>query len=214
MVHGGQQQFKVGLAKLTEQLMWPLYIVSPSEKQKFKLFPTTPCLYSGSALTTAANTIASSSIAVACSLTGGSQDELKQAAYTAGFKVTVKECTKIEDLDFLKHFPVRIAGVIYPVLCQGVIVRTFGKKRRNFQWKKYGYLQSGYNFNCNLTAAYKVQAPTLITRSLIESFPPTTPYYTSYLLGSMAKDLSVPDVPIQSLIRRYNLTMKDVAHAI
>jgi hypothetical protein len=87
-----------------------------------------PTLYSGSTLTTAINNLAN--ILIGCSIilsNATTSAEIIAAAEAVGYIVTLERCEIPEDIQFLKHSPVRdIHGILRPLLNIGVLFRTMG----------------------------------------------------------------------------------------
>jgi len=123
------QHLHVELTFLLEQLQGKLRVRSVANRRSFvDLLPRQPVLYSGSVLTTVVNNLAVMLIGIAISQSPGATVALiQQAAQRAGYLVTVKQHTKFEELQFLKHSPVRdVHGNYQPVLNLGVFLRACG----------------------------------------------------------------------------------------
>jgi hypothetical protein len=116
---------------LVDQCRMPITIKSLTTKtEKVRLRPRQPILYSGSTITTAINNLASLMVAVAIT----SQPELHPviAARQAGYNITLQECRKEEDIQFLKHSPVLDnKGTLRSCLNLGVLLRYSGYCKRD-----------------------------------------------------------------------------------
>jgi len=122
------QHLHVELTFLLEQLQGKLRVRSVANRRSFvDLLPRQPVLYSGSVLTTVVNNLAVMLIGIAISQSPGATVALiQQAAQRAGYLVTVKQHTKFEELQFLKHSPVWDGQKWVPVLNIGVLLRASG----------------------------------------------------------------------------------------
>lgn len=126
------------MRKLVKQCQLPLKIHSNANpKNKIRIKPTRPMLYSGSTITTAINNVANLSIGLAiseCQYTGrldedGVSQELVLAAESAGYVITgCKPLEFEEDIQFLKNSPVKEehTGCWKPMLNFGVFLRASG----------------------------------------------------------------------------------------
>lgn len=119
---------------LVEQCTYALKIRSvANRKVKVVIKPKTPRLYSGSTITTPINNVANIGIAVAIvDAVATSPDAISLAARTAGYIVTVDHATIPEQLQFLKHSPVKdSSGEYQPLINLGVIIRLSGTCKRD-----------------------------------------------------------------------------------
>jgi hypothetical protein len=118
------------IQRLIDQCMSPLVIrATQDRKMKVVLKPTRPMLYSGSTITTAINNLANILIAYCiANLDVITPETLESACARAGYIVTgLTPLEHFEDLQFLKHSPVRDAvGDIHPMLNLGVLLRSSG----------------------------------------------------------------------------------------
>lgn len=119
--------------KLIEQCKLPIKIQPPELKSNKSTCPTVimrpkQCMvYSGSVLTTPMNDIASTHIAWnVVKNKAKSKSEIQIAAESVGFIVTVQECEKFEDVQFLKQSPIFHNGEIFPFPNLGVWMRSSG----------------------------------------------------------------------------------------
>lgn len=121
--------------RLVEQCRLPIEIRSRAGKEKVKLKPRRPKLYSGATITTVMNNNANTSIGLAISeheFADNSTVEqvaagIVAAAAKAGYLLSVEHCPIIEDIQFLKNSPVYdVEGVMRPLLNLGVMLRASG----------------------------------------------------------------------------------------
>lgn len=120
-----------------DQLLKPCVVSSTVDKRlKVRLRPRYMTLYSGSASTTSVNNMAQ--IAMFFPMVDNVLAQplymrdvayvLEQSAAEAGFLIKVQQCTYHEDVQFLKHSPVKgVDGEWYPALNLGVTLRNFGR---------------------------------------------------------------------------------------
>lgn len=123
---------------LVEQCRAALVVRSvENHRNKVVLRPRTPRLYSGATITTAINNLANISIAVAIArLPVINPESVRLAAERAGYIVTVDVAERIEQLQFLKHSPIKgNDGEWHPLLNLGVILRLSGTCRRDLPGK-------------------------------------------------------------------------------
>lgn len=114
---------------LIDQCKLPLKIKDCNDSKNIVvLIPNDPKLYSGSVLTTFLNNLANMSICMAISETEvNGPDDIVAAALRAGYIVTCDVAEIPEQIQFLKHSPVRdINGFWRPLLNFGVILRSSG----------------------------------------------------------------------------------------
>lgn len=116
---------------LVDQCRAPITIEAPyytEKKMKVKLQSATARLFSGSTLTTVINGFANACIAQAIHTAACTDPEsILTAARSAGYVLTIDECSEFEDIQFLKSSPVRdTAGNYHPVLNLGVLLRAYG----------------------------------------------------------------------------------------
>jgi len=87
-----------------------------------------PILFSGSVLTTLTNNLANYLIFTSIVSSGATTEaEIIQAARNVGYVVTLQKCNTYHELQFLKHSPVSVGGVIKPLINIGVILRALGQ---------------------------------------------------------------------------------------
>lgn len=117
-----------------EQCGKPFIVFSTDWKERIIFSPETEILYSGSSITTSLNNTALSLIGLnICRLVGGrmvSKGELRriivQAAEEMGFMLKVDVCHTYGDIQFLKHSPALVDGVVVPYKNIGAMLRGFG----------------------------------------------------------------------------------------
>jgi hypothetical protein len=124
------------IARLVKQLQTKIRIYDLSRPQRgsrkryaeFAKKDGSPTLYSGSTLTTVINNLANILIGHSIIMSGASTSaQIIAAAAAVGYIVTLEKCEIPEDIQFLKHSPVRdIHGVLRPLLNIGVLFRTMG----------------------------------------------------------------------------------------
>lgn len=116
--------------KLVEQCQRPIRIESQTRLRcmTVMLAPLVPLLYSGSTITTSLNNHAVMCIGIALAESQATTPEqIMAAAESVGYQVTVEECSKPQELQFLKHSPLRdVTGEWQPVLNAGVFLRLSG----------------------------------------------------------------------------------------
>lgn len=114
---------------LVEQCEQPIEVRDVHDRKRLvRLRPKAPRLYSGSTITTAINNLANFLIILAITMTPyTSPASLIRAAEGCGYIITLQECEKLHDLQFLKHSPVHdVQGCIQPLLNLGVLLRASG----------------------------------------------------------------------------------------
>jgi len=129
-------RLKPDMQKLLDQCHLPIRITNPDDKaERVVLEPTDYTLYSGSTLTTIVNNLAN--LLIARSIAESKADTprtIKAAAARAGYLIELtgegadKPCAQPEDIQFLKHSPVRdTTGEWRAMLNLGVLLRASGK---------------------------------------------------------------------------------------
>lgn len=110
---------------LVDQCSLPIEIRDvDNPKNRVVLRPKTPRLYSGSTITTAINNLANLLI---CYHISATDDNPVVSAAKCGYIITMQECERPEDLQFLKHSPILTAGGEYqPLINLGVVLRLSG----------------------------------------------------------------------------------------
>jgi len=114
---------------LIEQCKLPIRVIDVNDKSNVVLLsPSGPRLYSGSTLTTILNNLANFCIGLAIAKSGAqTEDEIKQAALSVGYGVSLELCETYHNLQFLKHSPCYdTAGQLRAVLNPGVMLRCIG----------------------------------------------------------------------------------------
>lgn len=117
------------LQKLVTQCETPIRIYDKDTRRNFvQLRPRVPVLYSGSTITTSINNLAN--FLIASSIVDNRASDPKSliaAARLVGYILTITECPRVEDIQFLKYSPVLdVNGVWRPVLNPGVLLRLSG----------------------------------------------------------------------------------------
>lgn len=121
------------LATLVDQLRLPIRIYSLDRSQgkqyvEMRTKDGSPTLYSGSTCTTSINNLANILIAHSIVLhKAKTPDQIIEAAAQVGYAITLEHADRIEDIQFLKHSPVRdVRGDWQPLLNIGVLLRASG----------------------------------------------------------------------------------------
>jgi len=156
----------------------PLTVWDTSHTQKVTLTPLHHTLFSGSTLTTAINTLASTLICVAivawCRNTP-SRLGVILGARQAGYVVTVDLCPTYHHLQFLKHSPcVDECGVLVPILNLGVLLRAIGRCKGRQLPKGFTYS----NFNSALVRGFVHAGDHAFTLYLRARYCDDVPAYT------------------------------------
>lgn len=132
-IHHLFPEHKPLLLSLIAQCRLPIRYSDPVTGQRCAIKPKTPRLYSGSVLTTIMANLASLTIGLALrSLLSLSPNApvgaiVKGIEDACGYTITLQECVRVEDLQFLKHSPARdVAGTYQPILNPGVLLRLTG----------------------------------------------------------------------------------------
>jgi hypothetical protein len=116
---------------LIDQCTSDIVMTAPEDiknKMKVRLRPREPTLYSGSTATTVINNHANGMIGYEFSRApSADEDALTAAAAKVGYSISLERCQLPEDLQFLKHSPVKNThGHYWPVLNIGVLLRASG----------------------------------------------------------------------------------------
>jgi len=213
------EPFKNEMRLLVAQCASKLRIISRTDpKRLVDLVPREPKLYSGSTLTTAINNVANISICMAIADLDQIRPELiAGAAATAGYIVTGVEPLEFpEDLQFLKHSPVRDSeGYWRAMLNFGVFARASGTCRGDLPGPStMSLLQRGKAFqHALLRGAY----PT-VRANVIDTMRET--YALDYSLDELSASIVTPleektrwtpsfKVDEASFMRRYRMTPAD-----
>jgi len=207
------------MCQLTAQCALPLRIVSVADPKNIVLLqPKHQLLYSGSTLTTAINTLASTLIGKAfaeCAYTG--PDSLIAAALTVGYIITLDRCHCIEDIQFLKHSPVLdLHGAIQPLLNLGVLLRLSGTCDGDLPGRG-DIIKRALSFQNSLLTGAFPYATFKILENLRSRTEPATQASTSACERLFEhKVLKVPNfepfvVDEQSMYRRYRLDDLDIS---
>lgn len=135
------------MSRLVAQCCLPLRVVSIANPQHVVLMKAEdPVLCSGATITTAINNLANISIAVA--IADNPNLHPVDAARLAGYNITLQECVKPQDLQFLKCSPtLTTTGRWMPVLNPGVFLRASGACKGDLPgrgpWEKRAALFQG-----------------------------------------------------------------------
>jgi len=147
-----------------KQCMKPCVVHSEDWSEKVILTPTEHVLYSGSVLTTSINNMANTLIFLhLIRLLNGRtllKEQVKrlivQASSESGFILKVDECADYSDLQFLKHSPALVNGVVIPYLNIGTMLRGFGTCVGELPGKsKLGLNLRARIFNSDVVKSYK-----------------------------------------------------------
>jgi hypothetical protein len=123
--------FRDTMTQLIDQCRADLTVTSPEDSQikvRLKSANNDPHLLSGSTLTTLLNNLASVLVGERLNSTNVHTPEaLIASVEKAGYIVTLEECKLPEDIQFLKHSPVKLQNGDYrPMLNLGVLLRATG----------------------------------------------------------------------------------------
>jgi len=126
-----------------QQLEEPCFIRNPGGKERIQFTPIGPVLYSGSVLTTSVNNMANTLIFMSFMrlyrqrrpTVAECEGMLRDAASLVGYIVKVAPCQYMEELQFLKHSPSLVDGLVVPWLNVGVWLRGFGSFRGDLPGK-------------------------------------------------------------------------------
>lgn len=114
---------------LVDQCTWAIKIRNPYHMKEYVVLkPRVPRLYSGVTITTGINNVASLGLTAAIVWSGAkTAAQVVRACERIGYLVTVEECQRFEELQFLKHSPIRdTKGIYRPLLNIGVALRLSG----------------------------------------------------------------------------------------
>jgi hypothetical protein len=207
------KKLKAEFEVLVEQCVQPIVLTSTDQKRKVKLKPKMPRLYSGSTLTTLINNLANIMICKAIvDDEAFTPEEISAAAAKAGFIVTVEKCEQPEDLQFLKHSPVRTDKGYQPMLNLGVMLRSLGQCKGDLPGRgpiverakafTNAYITGMYpRTNFSLRAAllrHTLDSDEMYQKAAAKMFP--------QFIAGVAMEVADPD-----LYRRYRLTTNDLA---
>lgn len=119
------------MGRLVNQCRRPMRVQSYSNKKNVVVMvPTGPVLYSGATITTAINNLAN--VAIAIAIIDNPQLHPVEAARLAGYNITLTECKRPQEIQFLKCSPIMTTtGVWWPVLNPGVLLRASGACRQD-----------------------------------------------------------------------------------
>jgi len=185
----------------------PLTVWDTSHEQKVVLHPKHHTLFSGSTLTTAVNTLASTLICLSISTHCGllpTLHDIEIGAQKVGYVVTVDLCPTYHHLQFLKYSPcLDESGVIVPILNLGVILRSFGRYKGASLPKPYTY----HTFNCALVRGFEHAGDHDLTMYLRQRYCDDVPAYTDRYFRT---DGHGGYVTTDELCRRYDLHVSDM----
>lgn len=180
-----------------------------NKKEKVRLTPTAPCLYTGSTLTTLINNIANLCIYYSIVRSFNPNMRVSDAskfvtdcATRCGYLVTVDACDTYHSLQFLKHSPV-FNGSFVPILNLGVILRVFGICRGDFPGKGVLSVAKVSKYNCSLTACFKYAGNYKFLNLLRFLFPPSSKPSKLDGILLLITGHHVHDVPDFEVYRRY-----------
>jgi hypothetical protein len=201
-----------------DQVYWPVSIANPNNrKQRVKLKPLQPCLYSGTSITTLADTWGSSTIALAwlakidelhnsSDLSG----TMQRIAEDAGFKITCDVRHQPEELTFLKHSPAfNTNGDLEAVLNLGVVLRSFGRKKSNFSAARTGVAAAARNLNSGIVAGLKHAGNHPVMEQFRRFYPPNNaPRYFNYML-SYIEGQQLGTCTLEAITKRYSMPVEE-----
>jgi hypothetical protein len=227
--------FESQIAKAIGQCTLPLFL---SSYGKFIvdfviLRPRMPVLYTGSVLTTVINNIANMLIFLSIRSyvmrgdvirpnlrVSDCAEIVRLAAEDVGYIVTVDECRKIEELQFLKHSPCMSNAGWTPVLNVGVILRLMGSCFGDLPGTKNETLeQRAYAWNYQVVKSLVHAGDYQFTRTLRERFSvdPVVSQRTLQVAKRRIEKMdlyktrsAVDDVYDASVMARYNLNASDM----
>lgn len=190
------------MRKLVEQCELPIRVQSSTDPRLVCLLrPDRPRLYSGSTITTIINNVAN--IAIAVSIRVNPNLSIKEAARKAGYIVTLDECTRPEEIQFLKSSPVRdTQGRYKPVLNLGVLLRLSGSCKGDLPGRG-DLTKRAQRFQASLLNGYMTYASWPMLDALRKRFP---------LIGEAHKHDELQyklnaggDFSDEDILRRYDL---------
>lgn len=209
---------------LIEQCTAPILIRHPlHRKQKVKLQPNGPRLYSGSTLTTVINNLANLLVAsclvrAPCPTGKAAHQTLCDSVAECGYLITLAEAIKPQDLQFLKNSPAYdIRGELQPLLNIGVLLRASGTAKgqipgtiplhEKFRAFQYGLVHGMYP---------RVRTP-LIDNMLAASAGPTYAEVDKHLARTEGANLHYKAIGTdictftsKELFARYDMTQAEI----
>lgn len=201
------------MKRIVDQCALPVRIHDQNEKSRYVILkPKGHVLYSGSTLTTAINNVSSFHIIVQCVRRyDGTVASLHAASEEVGYIISVEECHKLQDMQFLKYSPViDTKGEIRALLNIGVLYRASGVCRGDLPGR--GKIETrARDFQAGLLKCTypQVTFPHLITlrktaRGKAERFENIIAKGYEYKIDETgAEGFSVTD---EEVFRRYDLT--------
>jgi len=201
-------------------------------RQKVKYKFKTMRLYSGSVLTTLLNNFANLLIGMELTMLIPNpglvtKEQLKeayrQAGENVGYILKIVDCTVPEQLQFLKHSPTYVDGVIVPWVSLGTFIRGFGTFGGYLPHRKGGYDDAARSFIAEVVEGRKNWG----NHEFNDSFHHLTkhklvrPNHRITRVLDMEREKCIGDVgarvPIEALARRYQcepVALKELCHHI
>ena len=193
------------MSRLLQQLKTDLKLRTRGGAQKIRLKPRRHLLYSGTTLTTAHNGSANCAIfARIVHNRAVTVEEIVQAAFEVGYRVTLTRCDDMSDCQFLKHSPYVLDGRIIPVLNTGVVLRALGTCRGDLP--RGDIREQARLFNSGLSKGFNSGYVTSIQQMLVVKFGSDGIIDKTYLPYGYTVGSVLGQVSDEFIIRRYRLT--------
>lgn len=201
---------------------------STQSSRKAVMVPVSKVLYSGSVLTTSVNNMAEILMFISMADRLGTctiEDApgfIEGAAANAGYLVKVQECRFGEDIQFLKHSPVRgIDGEWHPVLNAGVLLRNFGRSWGDLPGRAcHSFVERARAYNSDVVKSYVHAGNTAVFRAFRTRFIVSETHEghrgmryleaTGRYLGSERVRLGGCEVDEESFRRRYDISAQQL----
>lgn len=201
---------------IVSQTLTPIKVrVDDGVSLSFK--PTSPYLPSGSTLTTSLNNLAQlcmfvnyvDSLPTQKLDASALPDFVTQCCESVGYSVKYEPAPNIENLFFLKHFPVLEDGHIYPVLGYGVFTRTFGACHGDLPGKGGYTIEKASTFCHELLLNFTSRPHHDLFTRLLEKFPRHS-VYTNHVQKCLPYSTQFKSqkhilTDLTSISRRYSL---------
>lgn len=199
-------QFHHVIKKNIDQCRLPFKIKDPGRTASFTVEPAYPIEFSGTTLTTLLNVVASFSIGVAIHTTRAvTPEEVIRAAALAGYDVTLQECTRIEQVQFLKHsWYLGEDGIYHSFLNLGAILRGFGSCVGDLPGR--GPIQCrAYDWNSAVLRGYCHSGESTLLRIMRSRFRSTKEVPLPLDVVKHFSDGDRPPVPDWAILNRYTM---------